>query len=163
MRGNAPLAALPFFRNTGYVLAVFSVLLLGGCSRKSPKSLYGSNCGICHHSGDGMPGEVPPLVGRLDRIASTAEGRHYLANVLMNGVSGPIKANGLRYNAEMPPFRYLSDDDVAAILTWLSSRGQTKPAPEITAADIAQARAVRQSAGKIASERENLDRLHPIP
>ncbi|MBO1325813.1 cytochrome c [Acetobacter sp. TBRC 12305] len=163
MRADAPHTAFPFWRNAGYALAVFSVLVLGGCSRKSPKTLYGSNCGICHHGGDGMPGEVPPLVGRLDRIASTAEGRHYLADVLMNGVSGPITANGMRFNAEMPPFRYLPDEDVAAILTWLSQRGQTTPAPEITAADIAQARAVRQSAGKIATERENLDRLHPIP
>ena len=163
MRANALRAALPFLQKAGYALAVLSMLVMGGCSRKSPQTLYGSNCGICHHGGDGMPGEVPPLVGRLDRIASTAEGRHYLADVLMNGVSGPIKANGVRYNAEMPPFRYLPDEDVAAILTWLSHRGATTPAPEITAAEIALARSHRQSAGKIAGEREDLDRLHPIP
>ncbi|MCG4258390.1 c-type cytochrome [Acetobacter senegalensis] len=138
-------------------------LLLGGCSPKSPKNLYGSNCGICHHSGDGMPGSVPPLVGRLDRIASTPEGRKYLADVLMNGVSGPIMANGMPYEAEMPPFRYLKDDEVAQILSWLSARGSTQPAPVMTKEDIAAARAVRKSAGMVAEERENLNKLSPIP
>lgn len=110
-----------------------------------------------------MPGSVPPLVGRIDRIASTPAGRRYLADVLMNGVSGPIKASGMPYNAEMPPFRYLQDEQVAQILTWLASRGQTSPAPQITAAEIAAARATRKSAGMVASEREALDHDHPIP
>ncbi|GBR57651.1 cytochrome c-552 class I [Acetobacter senegalensis DSM 18889] len=110
-----------------------------------------------------MPGSVPPLVNRIDQIASTPEGRKYLADVLMNGVSGPIKANGAPYSAEMPPFRYLKDEEVAAILTWLSQRGNLKPAPTISAAEIATARADRKSAGKVAGEREELDRTHPIP
>lgn len=110
-----------------------------------------------------MPGAVPPLVGRIDRIAGTPEGRKYLADVLMNGVSGPIKANGQPYEAEMPPFRYLQDEQVAQILTWLSSRGQTSPAPQITTADIAAARATRKSAGMVALEREELDHKSPLP
>ena len=139
------------------------VLLVAGCSPKSGKSLYGSNCGICHHGGDGMPGSVPPLVGRINHIASTPEGRGYLADVPMNGVSGPIKANGATYNAEMPPFRYLTDAEVASILNWLSARGDPKVASPMTAADIATARAERKSAGKVASEREALNSAHPIP
>lgn len=150
--------SLPFCIVTG----ALSVLLTD-CSPKSPKSLYGTNCGICHHSGDGMPGSVPPLVGRIDRISSTEQGRKYLADVLMNGVSGPIKANGENYSAEMPPFRYLKDEEVAQILTWLSERVTTKPAPVISKEDIASARAVRKSAGAVASEREDLNKLFPIP
>lgn len=149
-------------RPAALVLGALS-LFLAGCSPKSPKSLYGSNCGICHHSGDGMPGSVPPLVGRIDRIASTPEGRKYLADVLMNGVSGPILANGAPYEAEMPPFRYLKDEEVAQILSWLSARGATQPAPVLTKEDIAAARAVRKSAGMVAEERENLNKLFPIP
>lgn len=149
---------------------LLSVVMLGAlslsltdCSRKSPKMLYGSNCGICHHSGDGMPGSVPPLVGRIDKIASTPAGKQYLANVLMNGVSGPITANGQPYNAEMPPFRYLKDDEVAQILSWLSARGTTQPAPEFSAQDIAAARANRISSGRVATERENLNKVTPLP
>ena len=116
-----------------------------------------------HHVGGGMHGTVPPLGGRMDKIAATPEGRHYLADVLMNGVSGPITANGQPYNAEMPPFRYLQDEEVAKILTWLSSRGTTKPAPEITAQDIAAARSNRISSGKVADEREALNKIAPLP
>ncbi|PHY94784.1 cytochrome C biogenesis protein CcdA [Acetobacter pomorum] len=139
------------------------LFFMAACSPKSGSSLYGTNCGICHHGGDGMPGSVPPLVNRIDRIASTPEGRKYLADVLMNGVSGPIKANGTAYSAEMPPFRYLKDEEVAAILSWLSQRGNIKPAPSISATEIATARADRKSAGKVATEREELDRTQPLP
>ena len=144
-------------------MAVAAVLLLAGCSPKSPKSLYGNNCGICHHGGDGMPGSVPPLVRRIDKIAATPEGRHYLADVLMHGVSGRIMANGQPYNAEMPPFRYLKDEDVASILTWLSARGGRENAPAISPSDIAAARAAAKSAGQVADERDALNRQHPIP
>lgn len=145
------------------VMAVAAVLLLAGCSPKSPKSLYGNNCGICHHGGDGMPGSVPPLVGRIDKIAATPEGRHYLADVLMHGVSGRIMANGQPYNAEMPPFRYLKDEDVASILTWLSARGGRENPLAISPSDIAAARGAAKSAGQVADERDALNRQHPIP
>lgn len=110
-----------------------------------------------------MPGEVPPLVGRIDQIAATAQGRHYLASVMMNGVSGPITANGVSYNAEMPPFRSLGNDEVAAILNWLSQKGSVQPAAPMSALDVAQARAERKSAGKVAAERADLDRMYPLP
>lgn len=144
-------------------MAVAAVLLLAGCSPKSPKSLYGNNCGICHHGGDGMPGSVPPIVGRIDKIAATPEGRHYLADVLMHGVSGRIMADSQPYNAEMPPFRYLKDEDVASILTWLSTRGGGENAPTVSPSDIAAARGAAKSAGQVADERDALNRQHPIP
>ncbi len=140
------------------------VMFLNGCSRhKSGHFLYGSNCGICHHGGQGMAGSVPPLTGRIDRIALTPEGKRYLAAVLMNGLSGPIKANGVAYEAEMPPFRYLSDEDAAQILTYLSSQGTTKPAPVITAVDVAEARAHRVGASGVATLRETLGQSNPLP
>lgn len=146
------------------ILLLAVLILPTGCSRhKSSRYLYGSNCGICHHGGEGMAGSVPPLSGRIDRIASTPEGRVYLASVLMNGVSGPIRAAGTRYSAEMPLFRYLSDQEAATILSWLSRQGQTKPAPEITPEEIATARAHRISAGDVAEMRAKLDLKHPLP
>ncbi|NHN91113.1 c-type cytochrome [Acetobacter sicerae] len=157
-----------FFHNISarkkLVLLLAILILPGGCSRhKSPRYLYGSNCGICHHGGEGMAGSVPPLSGRIDRIAATPEGRVYLASVLMNGVSGPIKAAGMPYRAEMPLFRYLSDEEAATILSWLSQQGGTKPAPEIRREDIAAARAHRISAGEVAEMRAKLDLKHPLP
>lgn len=144
--------------------ALVLTVLLTGCSRhKSGHALYGFNCGICHHGGQGMAGSVPPLTGRIDRIAATPEGRHYLAAVLMNGLSGPIQVSGSHYRAEMPPFRYLSDEEVARILNWLSQQGDTRPAPAIKPEEIAAARAHRISAGDVNSLRESLDRSHLLP
>ncbi|MFT8719418.1 MAG: cytochrome c [Acetobacter sp.] len=147
-----------------FMLLMLLLPLLAGCSKhKTPHLLYGSNCGICHHGGDGMAGSVPPLSGRIDQIASSQEGRAYLAAVLMNGVSGPIIARGGHYQAEMPPFRYLKDQEVADILSWLSEQGSIKPAPKIRAEDIAAAREHRISAGDVALMRDKLDKLHPLP
>ncbi|GBQ28915.1 cytochrome c-552 class I [Acetobacter estunensis NRIC 0472] len=147
------------------LLPVMAILLfLGGCSRHpTARYLYGSNCGICHHGGQGMAGSVPPLIGRIDRIAATPEGRAYLAAVLMNGLSGPIKANGSPYNAEMPLFRYLKDDQAATILTWLSEQGGTKPAPKIMPEDVAYARAHRIGASGVANLRDKLSHTQGMP
>ncbi|NHO31773.1 c-type cytochrome [Acetobacter fallax] len=158
------LSARNSFRRGRLISALIAIALLSGCSRhKSGHFLYGSNCGICHHGGQGMAGSVPPLTGRIDRIASTPEGKRYLAAVLMNGLSGPMRANGMSYEAEMPPFRYLSDEEAALILTYLSGQGSTVPAPVITAADVAEARAHRVGASGTASMREALDREHSVP
>lgn len=110
-----------------------------------------------------MAGSVPPLTGRIGSIAATAEGREYLAVVLLNGLGGPIVANGQRYSAGMPPFRYLKDAEIAAILTWLAAQNTPAPSPVITEQEIATARAHRISSGKVAEMREQLDKIHPLP
>ncbi|MDG6095320.1 c-type cytochrome [Acetobacter sp. AN02] len=139
-------------------------LALTACSgKKDGHHLYATNCGICHHGGGGQKGEVPPLTGRLGIIAATKEGRAYLAAVLMNGLGGPITANGEPYSAGMPPFRYLDDETVAKILTWLAAQDTQGTPPVITPAEIAKARARPVSSGDVALMRENLNRQHPIP
>ncbi|MBO1359494.1 cytochrome c [Acetobacter sacchari] len=144
--------------------ALCCLALLAGCSRsKGGHYLYASNCGICHHGGQGMAGSVPPLVGRIDKIAATPQGRAYLAAVLINGVSGSIRANGQSYRAEMPPFRYLTDTQIATILSWLSEQGGSGPAPAISTAEIATARAHRIGAGDVAAMRAKLDQTNPLP
>jgi len=137
---------------------------LGGCGRKSGGHMaYATNCGICHHGGDGMVGETPALTGRVDVIARTPAGRHYLASVMLNGLSGPIVAGGGRFNGMMPSFRRLDDAQIAAILTFLSSRGATSPAPVFTAQDIAALRQPARSPGDVAAERVRLDSTTPLP
>ncbi|WP_367159384.1 cytochrome c [Kozakia baliensis] len=127
-------------------------------------NLYGSNCSACHQAGGkGSPGQFPPLAGRLDKIAATPEGKTYLAYVLLNGLHGSIQASGARYAGFMPPFKSLSDDQIAAILTYLVSLGDTKPAPVFTTKDIQVARSTPKKAKEVAAERQALDTAHPIP
>ncbi|GAA4493333.1 cytochrome c [Gluconacetobacter tumulicola] len=128
------------------------------------QALYGANCGICHQGGGvGAPGQFPPLANRIDKIASTPEGKKYVTAVLMNGLAGSIDAAGATYVGFMPSFKSLSDDDVAAILTYLSSLGSTKQAPVITPADVAAARAAPMPSSGVAAARKALNAAHPLP
>ena len=127
-------------------------------------ALYADNCSACHKAGGiGAPGRHPPLKNRIDKIAATPEGRHYLADLLLVGMFGRIEAGGASYVGYMPAFRQLKDEDIAAILSWLSAQGDSKPAPVITAADIAAARAKPVSMSAVTAERASLAQRHPLP
>ncbi|GAB6853966.1 c-type cytochrome [Asaia astilbis] len=147
-----------------FALALLAALALTSCGKKSAgQKLYGPNCGICHHGGSGLPGEVPPLVGRLDLIAKTPEGRDYLARVMLNGLDGPIKADGQRYNFSMPSFRRLNDEQLALILNWLISRGATTPAPTLTPDVFAAARKEEMGSNRVHDLRERLTAKGQMP
>jgi mono/diheme cytochrome c family protein len=67
-----------------------------------PRSDYLLHCAGCHLAdGRGVPGLVPALAGPLGRIASTPEGRDYLARV-PGAAQAPI-----------------SDEALAAVFNWL--------------------------------------------
>lgn len=90
-------------------------------SAQSAKSPYTTNCSACHQTtGKGVPGAFPPLAGHFPAILA-ADGRKYTINVLLYGLSGPVKVNGKTYNGVMPAFAQLSDDDLAAILNDVST------------------------------------------
>lgn len=127
-------------------------------------ALFAANCSVCHQAeGIGSAGQFPPLKGRIDRIAESAAGKTYLADVVLNGFSGKISVQGSVYMGFMPSFGATSDDDLAAILTYLSGLGTTKPAPVITAAEIKAERATPKKSSEIAAERKALDATHPLP
>ncbi len=127
-------------------------------------ALYASNCVMCHQAGGiGAAGRYPPLRGRINKIAASAEGRHYLANLMLFGMVGKIEAAGADYYGYMPAFRQLNDNQLAAILNWLSAEGGSSPAPVIAAAVIAGARAKPLRASGVAEQRRRLAALHPLP
>ncbi len=155
------------------ILKVISAILIGsvavisGPARAAPDqgaALYAAQCSTCHQAnGVGVSGSYPPLQGRIDRIAASAEGRHYLADVLVYGMLGRIEAGGTSYYGLMPPFKRLSDADIASVLSWLSALGDSKPPPVIVAADIAGVRDKPLSLAGAVSERKALAALHPLP
>lgn len=144
----------------GLILA----LALSGCGRQpAGQRLYGPNCGICHHGGGGLPGEIPPLSHRLTTIAQSQAGRAYLVDVLLNGLMGPITADGKPFNFSMPSFRRLSDEEISLILNWLIDRDTQNPPPRITAAEVALARQKRLSPFAVHEERDALNAQHALP
>lgn len=153
-------------RHMHRTVMVCAMVVLAGCTRHGQEGVarYRTNCGICHHGGEGMKGEIPPVSGRVDRIATTAEGRHYLIDVLLNGLNGPLDIQGVHYNFSMPPFRaHLSDEEIASILSYLATRGDTYPVPVFRAEEVAAARAQPLASGKVAEERRHLDATYPLP
>ena len=80
------------------------------------KAIYESHCGACHQpDGSGLKGAFPPLA-KSDYLQGKRE--DVLAAALF-GLSGPITVNGEQYNGVMPSMGHLSDDELAAALTYV--------------------------------------------
>lgn len=80
------------------------------------KALYLEHCAGCHKGdGSGYVTVIPPLVNS-DYIATDV---NRLVSVAVDGLSGPITVNGLRYEGVMPAMSHLSDVELAAILNYV--------------------------------------------
>ena len=108
-------------------------------------ALFESNCAFCHQArGVGVPGQFPRLAGRIGATAAKPEGKKFLPQVLLTGMSGRISVDGEQVLGIMPAFDALSDDDIAALLTYLT--GLDHAAVPYTADEIKQARDQAKSA-----------------
>ncbi|RFF32897.1 nitrite reductase [Wenzhouxiangella sediminis] len=98
---------------------------------------YKTHCQACHQAdGSGLPGAFPPLAGN-DNIMGNAE---YVIENVLAGRQGELTVNGVTYNGVMPAMSYLSDQDVADIVTYvLNSWGND--GATITADQVAAQRA----------------------
>lgn len=117
-------------------------------AKGAAKAAYDANCAACHQpTGQGMPGVFPPLAGNKRFVDDRAR----TLNVAINGLSGPLEVNGVKYNNAMPPMGHIKDADMAAALTYAATSWGNKGRP-FTAADVA---AARSGSGK--------DAGHPAP
>jgi len=79
------------------------------------KSVYMQTCFVCHQlNGEGIPGQIPPLA-KADYLMADKERS---IRIVLQGNTGEIEVNGKKYNGIMTPLNYLSDDDVANVLTY---------------------------------------------
>ncbi|TCS35221.1 cytochrome c553 [Acetobacter aceti NBRC 14818] len=128
------------------------------------QQLYTANCSLCHQaSAAGVVGQFPPLKDRIGTIASTPEGKAYVTHVLLNGLSGMIKAGGNPYMGYMPSFGAQSDENIAAILTYVASLSDVKPAPTFSADEVKKERASSLTPAAVLEERNKLNAAHPVP
>jgi nitrite reductase (NO-forming)/hydroxylamine reductase len=102
----------------------------------SGENLFSAHCAACHQAtGQGLAGAFPPLA----ESSYLADGPAVAISAVLNGLSGPITVNGKDYNAVMPNLSYLSDSDVADIVTFvLNSWGN--PGGEVSSGEVAAAR-----------------------
>ncbi len=78
--------------------------------------VYTKYCVACHaKDGKGDGQRFPPLEGSEYVLTD----RKRLINIVLNGMQKPITVNGKLYNNLMPPHNFLSDVDVASVLTYI--------------------------------------------
>lgn len=125
--------------------------------------VFDTSCAFCHQAGGvGVPGQFPRLAGRAGEIASKPEGKAFLPLVLLNGMSGRVTVDGEQILGIMPGFDSMSDDDMAAVLTYLTSLDHAPVA--YTADDIKAARAqARLAPGDVAAQHADLAAKKIVP
>ena len=92
----------------------------------SGKQTFAGLCAACHQpTGKGLEGLAPPLVdsewvnGDPDRIVK----------VIMHGLRGPIKVKGVAYSYDMPAAGFLTDEQIAGVLTYIRREWDHEAAP----------------------------------
>jgi len=100
------------------------------------KEIYETSCQACHQAGGkGIPGVFPPLANSDYLMADL--NRAILA--VVNGLSGEITVNGVKYNSAMPSLS-LSDDDVAAVLSYIRQNFGNGAKDMVTVDQVIQAK-----------------------
>ena len=118
-----------------------AVLSLSACAGSSDPGdrgaqVYGTHCASCHQrDGQGVGRTQPALAGSA---TATGDPGKLIAWVLFGVRPGTNQPT--RSIAAMPQFYWLSDDDVAAVLTHVRTHFGNLAAP-ITAAEVAAVRA----------------------
>jgi len=125
--------------------------------------VFDTSCAFCHQAGGvGVPGQFPRLAGRVGEIASKPDGKKFLPQILLNGMSGRVTVDGEQILGIMPGFDSMSDDDMAALLTYLTGLDHAPVA--YTADDIKAARAQpRLAPGDVAAQRADLAEKKIVP
>lgn len=90
-------------------------------------AIFAARCAACHQpEGTGLSGAFPPLAGSNWVIGSDASA----VQILLHGVQGALTVNGIGYNGVMPTFGdQLSDEEIAAVLTYIRGQWGNKAGP----------------------------------
>lgn len=99
------------------------------------KMVYEQNCLACHQAdGSGVPALAPPLIKGTFVGGDTAK----LIEIILDGMQG-VEINGEYYANPMPAFSFLSDQEIADVLTYVRNSFSNN-AGEVTKEEVTQAR-----------------------
>ena len=105
--------------SSSFCLLVLSFALIANravADEPAGDKLFASTCAACHQAdGSGLPGSYPALKGD----AVVAGDPDTLVRILLVGPANVLPSNRPHYSGMMPPFAGLSDDKIAAILTYI--------------------------------------------
>ena len=90
------------------------------------RQTFAGLCAACHQpTGKGLEGLAPPLaesewvLGEPERIVK----------VVMHGLRGPIKVKGMTYSYDMPAAGFLTDEQIAGVLTYIRREWDHEASP----------------------------------
>jgi len=100
------------------------------------KTVYTQNCAACHQADGGGVQDLNPPLSKTSYVLGN---KTRLINVVLNGLSQqPV--DGEKYGNAMPPLNYLSDKDIANVLTFIRASFGNK-ASAVTEGEVKKARA----------------------
>jgi mono/diheme cytochrome c family protein/glucose/arabinose dehydrogenase len=101
------------------------------------KVIYAGLCAACHQGhGYGLDGLAPPLVDSEWVLGKP----DVAARIVLHGLAGPVKVVGRNWDLAMPPLPHLTDEDVAAVLTFIRREWEHTASP-VSPQDITKLRA----------------------
>jgi len=81
------------------------------------RNIYEGNCLACHQAdGSGVPNLTPPLI----KTSFVTGDKAKLINIVLKGLRD-VEVNGESYDNPMPAFEFLSDKEIADVLTYVRS------------------------------------------
>jgi len=127
------------------------------------RAIYGRTCTTCHGpAGIGQAGNFPSLAGS-NWVNEEQPGR--MIRLVLQGFSGPgLKVNGQAFNtaSAMVPWNSLSDDDIAAVITFVRGNKEwNNHAAPVTAAQVQAIRAKVAKAHPLAFNPTELEAVSP--
>lgn len=94
-------------------------------------------CQACHQAdGNGVPRLNPPLTGTVYVTGNKTR----LIDIVLNGLTDPLEINGEEYNNPMAAHSFLTDQQIADVLTYIRNSFGNK-AGVVTAAEVKKQRA----------------------
>jgi len=103
--------------------------------------VYKNVCATCHQAdGGGVPNMNPPL----SKTTYVLGDKTRLAHIVLAGLAEPIEINGDDYKQHMPAQAYLTDQQVADVLTYVRNNFGNKA----SAVQVAEVKAVRATLPK---------------
>lgn len=101
------------------------------------RKVYDLYCQACHQAdGNGVPRLNPPLSGTVYVNGSKTR----LIDIVLKGLSDPIEINGEEYNNPMAAHDFLTDQQIADVLTYVRNSFGNKAGP-VTVAEVKKQRA----------------------
>jgi mono/diheme cytochrome c family protein len=121
--------------------AIFIVLMLmcaGAFAQKASKQsiekgklVYEQYCLTCHQvDGSGVPNLNPPLI----KTSFVLGDKKKIIGIVLKGLND-VEVNGETYSNPMPPFDFMSDEEIADVLTYVRN-SFTNKGTAVTAAEV---------------------------